>query len=85
MTPHFGWNKEEGTYRIDSSTEPIETPKPSGPNAEGGTETFHVCTVDDCGRDFRLAAIMARHFNTTHGELADTDDAWREYRKKVEK
>jgi len=46
-------------------------------------EKLHVCTVDDCGKRFKLRAILARHFNANHSDLRKDKDSWREYTEEI--
>lgn len=44
---------------------------------------LHVCTVVGCGKKFKLAMIVARHFNANHGDLRKDKDSWREFTEEV--
>ena len=61
--------------------------EPTGPEADGpveGAARLFECTIVKCrGRRFKKAMIAARHFNTTHSDLAADKDSWREHVKEV--
>ena len=44
---------------------------------------LHTCTVDGCGRRFKLRALVARHFNSNHEDLRKDKDSWREYTEEI--
>lgn len=40
---------------------------------------IYICAVGDCGRKFKHPMMIARHFNSSHDELKEDKDSWREY------
>jgi len=69
---------------LDRAQSPTIT-EPTSPDADGfvHAEKLHVCNVHDCGKRFKLAAILARHFNSNHSDLREDKDTWRKYQGEV--
>jgi len=70
--------------RLDAEVKKIEVdsePEVSLPGSS--TMELHRCTAPDCGKDFKLAALLARHFRSTHNDLNEDKDSWRDYHEKV--
>lgn len=41
------------------------------------------CIVQDCNQRFKIPAIAARHFNSSHADLRDDAESWREYTQEI--
>lgn len=81
----YGWSKERGAYKMGSEvTSEKEVSTPESATAAGGGTSVVKCTVEDCGRKFKLAAHIARHFNADHADLKEDKDSWREYVERVD-
>lgn len=92
--PHYHWKKSpHGTTRLErvdaTVTKEQEMPTPSGtdlPTGDEGGIVVHRCEacIDEGEqRDFKMPAQLARHFNSSHEELVDDKDSWRDYQKEV--
>ena len=71
--------------RLDRTETPTIT-ELTGPYEHSSTvhaEKLHVCTVDDCGKRFKLRAILARHFTANHEELRKDKDSWRDHTEEI--
>lgn len=81
--PHLLW-KGPGDLQeagLDRATKPKIT-EPSSPNDspdETKLQKFFYCTVQDCNKKFTKAMLVARHFNSTHSDLREDKDSWREF------
>lgn len=67
---------------IERASKP-EVTEPSDVGQASST-SFVKCTVEDCGRKFKKNMIMARHFNSSHEDLREDKDSWREWAQEVE-
>lgn len=57
--------------------------EPAGPDVAGPAEKtrLHKCKV--CDVKYKLAAIAARHFNSSHSDLKKDAETWRQYIEEV--
>lgn len=86
MTPLLHWKGPGKMERQDlARTKRPEIKAPQRPAVDTGEEPERrfVCTVDGCGKKFKKAMIMARHFNSTHEAEYEDKDSWREHHKEV--
>lgn len=84
--PHYGWAGPGELRQLDlprAKTPEVERPQSPSDPIEGEKTKLHVCTVDGCGKKFKKAMLVARHFNSSHGELREDKDTWREWREEV--
>ncbi len=58
---------------------PVELSE-DGPDAQ---TQLYVCSIDGCGKRYKLAMLIARHFNANHAALRKDKDTWREYYEEV--
>lgn len=87
--PHYLW---KGPGNIEETelarARPVRVDHPIKPELEGpaaseeGTRLFE-CTVEGCGKKFKKAMLVARHFNGSHDELREDKDSWREFSEEV--
>lgn len=82
----YGW-QGPGQLR-ELSLDRAEVPKivePSSPVTDTVVRVvpIHICTVPECGKRFKLRAIMARHFNANHEALRKDKDTWRDFTEEV--
>ena len=53
---------------------------PKEPAVEGPElTTVFRCTVPECGKDFAIVALAAKHFRKEHEELFEDKDSWRPF------
>ena len=85
--PHYGWQGPGETRELTLTRVKAPTiTEPASSRAEGTEEKtrFFRCTAPGCGRKFKKAMILARHFNTTHDDLMADKDSWRTYSEVVD-
>lgn len=81
----YGWSgpgklREMG---LDRAVTP-EITEPSDPGvSEAELMKFYQCTVDKCGKRFKVAMLIARHFNSSHEGLKKDKDSWREFNEEI--
>jgi hypothetical protein len=79
---HLGWAGPGKMIELDlPRARTPEITEPTSPEPVGSvTKTkLHRCTVEGCNQRFKLQAISARHFNTTHAELKQDAESWRKF------
>lgn len=86
MTPLYGWEGPGKTREMDlprATTPDLEAPtSPDGGVASPSVQLFR-CTVPECGRKFKKAMIVARHFSASHSDLGEDGKTWREFVEEV--
>lgn len=66
-----------------ASTPDIQQPISPEPSLPKKKERRIRCTVDGCGRKFKKAMILARHFNSAHEDLREDKDTWRSFSEEI--
>lgn len=82
---HFVRDKSGNTRLVPVTGEDIEGfTKPKAPAIpEVGADTISVHRCTECGQDFSIVALMAKHFNKDHKDLYENKDSWRPYHEEV--
>lgn len=83
--PLYGW-VSAGKLR-ELSHDRANTPEITEPSDPGVSEAelmkFYQCSVDSCGKRFRVPMLIARHFNSSHEELKKDKDSWRAFSREI--
>ena len=78
--PLYGWSGPGQMREMELvRTKPPKLSEPQPSQTDFQDSQFFLCGVPECGKKFRKAMIMARHFNTSHSSLFENSETWRKY------
>jgi hypothetical protein len=80
--PLYGWSGPGKMREMDlARTKAPEIVMPTTVSLVKEPVKVFKCT--ECGKKFKKAMIVARHFNSAHSELKEDKDSWRLYVEEV--
>ncbi len=75
---------ETASHERASAPKVTEPTSPDSDSTNGKVQVLHICTVDGCGKRFKLPMIVARHFNANHEDIREDKDSWRRYHELIQ-